>query len=493
MVFVHGGSFVTGSGFDFNFTSLARATRSLCVSINYRLGALGWLMAGPGTSNLGLLDQLAALRWVREHVGAFGGDASRMLLYGESAGGVSVMAHVASPEQANSPLFSAALAESGVPAALPEAAAVRQARAFYAAAGCEAAGRTGAVASTRVNISSPLACLRGLPLASLLAAERRVAPGELDPLIGAGWGPTVDRTTALMPQDPLLTLREGRGARVPVALGSNTDEGSLFVLSAVPWPLPVSRRQYEALAREALDSMGVNRSAFFAEVMRLYPPRSHLPWSLSSQRPVASTLLGDYSFICGTRYVARLLSARAGASSRAQWLYHFDYASPSDPIASAMGVYHGSELRFVLGDTRGMNASEAVLAARIMGMWARLAASGRPTPQTATPHPPTPHPATPTGAVASSAASPVASAAASGGDGVWTPYSNTSDLALHLTVHADGSRLRMRPFPRAPRYCDFWERVAVQSPHPSLAIARALAALRAGESQTKSLAQHALA
>ena len=135
------------------------------------------------------------------------------------------MTHLASPRQAAAPLFAAALAESGIPTAAQELFAERQADTFYEKLGCGHAGDGVETAAADARLQ----CAQAKSLAEVLAAEQAVAPGEEDPLIADGWGPLIDSTDDLMPRDPLLTLRMGEGAQVPVIAGANTNEGTLFV------------------------------------------------------------------------------------------------------------------------------------------------------------------------------------------------------------------------------------------------------------------------
>ena len=141
MFFVHGGSFVMGAGSAFNGTALAAEQHAVVVTINYRLGSFGFFSSSQQSSqslttgNFGLQDQREALRWVRDQIGAFGGDKNRVLLFGESAGAISVQLHVLLPESHG--LFQSVLTESGFPVSRGLAYSHNVSDIFAAKAGCK--------------------------------------------------------------------------------------------------------------------------------------------------------------------------------------------------------------------------------------------------------------------------------------------------------------------------------------------------------------------
>src|ERR1700722_15565517 len=183
MLWYHGGAFVVGESNDYDPVRLV-AKNVIVVTVNYRLGALGFL-AHPALdsekhlfANYGLLDQQAALAWVRRNAGAFGGDPRRITIFGESAGGASVISQLASPLAAG--MFSKAIIESGAYANTPTLAkAEAQGTAFATTAGCA---------------SQTAACLRALPVATLLANEP------------TGYVPTVDGT--ILPLNPKFAFAQ---------------------------------------------------------------------------------------------------------------------------------------------------------------------------------------------------------------------------------------------------------------------------------------------
>ena len=211
MVWIHGGAFVTGTGAIYDGSAMAQ-DGVIVVTINYRLGYLGFLAnpaldaesPGHASGDYGLMDQQAALRWVRANAAAFGGDPGRITVFGESAGGQSVFDQLASPGAAG--LFQRAIIESGAYAVhLPTLAA--------ADAGGVAFAKTAGCSST-----TDASCLRALPVAAILAQETGNSPTQFEPNVG----------TAILPVQPLLAIGLGLFNRVPVLQGSNHDEERLF-------------------------------------------------------------------------------------------------------------------------------------------------------------------------------------------------------------------------------------------------------------------------
>ena len=213
MVWIHGGAFINGSGGLYDARWLASRGNIVVVTLNYRLGALGFLahpaLGKPGdVGNYGLADQQAALRWVRDNIAAFGGDPAKVTIAGESAGGMSVCDHLVAPGSAG--LFRAAIIQSGpcqAQVALPEA---ERASLDYARdAGCG-------------DPVSAAECLRALPANKLREPVWYYRFGD-DQLSGPITG------TDTLPVDPMTAFAKGEAAKVPVLIGTNHDEFTLFV------------------------------------------------------------------------------------------------------------------------------------------------------------------------------------------------------------------------------------------------------------------------
>jgi para-nitrobenzyl esterase len=211
MVWIHGGALVTGESDDYDATRLVDQGDVIVVTINYRLGALGFL-AHPAltaespdhaSGNYGLMDQAEALRWVQRNIVFFGGDPFRVTIFGESAGGLSVHSQLASPGSKG--LFQRAIVESG---------AYQLEQPTLATA--EAGGTAFANASGCTNQTA--ACLRALPVTTVLANQ----PGGI-----AGASPTIDGK--FLTQSVISAFTTGQFNRVPVLEGANHDEWRLFV------------------------------------------------------------------------------------------------------------------------------------------------------------------------------------------------------------------------------------------------------------------------
>ena len=220
MVWIHGGAFVFGAGSEplYDGSRLAARGDVVVVTINYRLGALGYLchpaLAEPTTGNAGLLDQIAALTWVRDNASVFGGDPDRITIFGESAGSMSVTTLMGTPAARG--LFSKAIAQSGAPttATLDEAADTAERVAARVGVGVEG--------------------LRAVPAAQLIDAQQQLMFGAQaggGGLVTGGvmpFRPTVDGD--VLPRPPEEAIAAGESALVALLIGTNRDEMKLFSL-----------------------------------------------------------------------------------------------------------------------------------------------------------------------------------------------------------------------------------------------------------------------
>jgi para-nitrobenzyl esterase len=358
LLWIHGGGFVQGASTLALYRGAALARKGVVVvSINYRLGALGFLAHSsfvdqdpwhPGAGNYGLLDQQAALDWVRANIAGFGGDAERITLFGESAGGVSVCSQLASPLATGK--FAAAIMQSGACPAFPALTvargpvkpAIEQGERFATAIGCAAA-------------PDVAACLRAQPVDKVLAT----LPGSAGLLSeGESYGPTVDGF--VLWEDPRDAVASGRAAPVPFVMGANGDEGTVFTTSLAG----MTAAQYEARVKALFGTRA-------AEVLEHYPADVY-----DQPRDAFSDLLGDAAFVCPTRRVARWWSG----AGRPAWLYQFAYVSRAAELLG-VGAHHGAEIPFVFGNMQRPTADETVLSAQMLGFWTSFATSHEPAQQ----------------------------------------------------------------------------------------------------------------
>jgi para-nitrobenzyl esterase len=215
MVWIHGGLFEFGTGAAYDGSHFAR-DGIVCVTINYRVGAEGFLYLGEGNANLGLLDQIAALEWVQENIAAFGGDPNNVTIFGESAGAMSIATLLAMPLAEG--LFRRAIAQSGAAHHTISAATARR-------VGRHLAEKLG-VAATRETIAA-------VPVDRLLQAQAELNadlvahpdPDDWGSEVVAAmllWQPVVDGD--VIPSPPLDRIVAGAGAGIEVLVGTNTDE-----------------------------------------------------------------------------------------------------------------------------------------------------------------------------------------------------------------------------------------------------------------------------
>jgi para-nitrobenzyl esterase len=358
MVWVHGGSLRTGESDDYNPAGLVR-DGVVVVTINYRLGALGFLAdsalaSHPGgpAGNYGLMDQQAALRWVQHNIRGFGGDPGDVTLFGESAGGLSTLAQLVSPGARG--LFQRAIVESGTYQLTqqPLAAAESAGQAFAAKAGC---------ASTTAPASTA-ACLRRLPVSAILADE--------DP---TGYTPDVDG--AVLTQPVKTALARGQFNRVPVIIGTNHDEYRLFVAGIQLLGGRVTAANYQTMIASTL---GV--SPGIADAIAAQYPLSRYP-----SPPVALGAVGtDAIFACHA-----LTAEQSLARHVPTYAYEFNDENAPElflpPAGFPYGAAHASELPYLFGQTAiphpaGFSAAQLQLAANMKQDWTNLAKTGIPAP-----------------------------------------------------------------------------------------------------------------
>jgi para-nitrobenzyl esterase len=365
MVWIHGGGFTAGkSAYSAeDGQNLAAQTGSVVVALNYRLGVFGFLAharfgkddpAQPYAGNYGIQDQAAALRWVRENIAAFGGDPDNVTLFGQSAGGVSVCAHMVSPASAG--LFHRAVIQSG-PCTTPLSTR-------------EAANKIGSKLSAMLGCSATadeLQCLRGKP-------TKQVAEVLLpDPsfVFGEGythWWPVLDG--ALLPEQIDSAFATGRFNRVPVINGATLDEATLLIwLSHNFLFKPLQPEQY----LERLEYL-VGSPQTAQLVAQQYPLEDY-----ASPFDALTAAFSDGFFNCLTRSASLALARYVPL-----WSYQFDYQeSPFIVPGARLKAFHSADIQYVFGKpmslTQAKFAGEQLELSRVMmAYWSQFAASGDP-------------------------------------------------------------------------------------------------------------------
>jgi para-nitrobenzyl esterase len=370
LVWIHGGAFVMGSGTAAIYSGRRLALRGdvVVVTLNYRLGALGYLQLGltgapgaDGVANLGVQDQVAALRFVRDHIAAFGGDPGNVTVFGESAGAMSVGALLGAP--AARPLFHRAVLQSGAAhnVSSPEAAA-RAAAAFLREFG----------ATPRDAVAK----LASAPVEAILEAQMRAA---LSLGLGHGtlpWQPAVDGR--VIPRQPLDAVARGEAAGIPLLVGTNRDEWKLFTLFDRK-----SRRLDAAGLRRRLarivpgkDEEGVELAERALAVYRSARAGREEAAPLALWEAIQTDRIFRYP-------AARLAELQARHEART-YQYLFDWAPRL--ARQRVGACHGLEIPFVFGTLRhpvfrvlvGGASGAGGLSRTLRDAWVAFARGGEP-------------------------------------------------------------------------------------------------------------------
>ncbi|MBI5529693.1 MAG: carboxylesterase family protein [Deltaproteobacteria bacterium] len=356
MFWIHGGSNVVGSASDqlddgtfmFDGTKLATKGRAVVVTIDYRLGVLGFLLhpelsaESPRCSsgNYGTLDMIAALKWVKRNIAGFGGDPDHVMIFGVSSGSIETCALVVSPAARG--LFSSAIMQSGPCAANPFEVATLAGRQFAEALGCDAGGGVPG-------------CLREAPAEELLLA----APS-----------PTYDVTQLavdgyVIPEAPLAAIEAGRHNHVPMTIGVNSEEMGQAVG-------PMDEGEFA----QRIQAAYAGRLPGPDEVLSMYRISDYG----DDARKAYVALLSDIWYICDGRRAAR---AAVRGQEEPVFRYYFTHAfQAGGEEYAAQGAYHSAEVAYVFdylalwwyAPTEG----ERALSDAMIGYWSRFAATGNP-------------------------------------------------------------------------------------------------------------------
>ncbi|MFJ8962776.1 carboxylesterase/lipase family protein [Lentzea sp. NPDC102401] len=353
MVFVHGGGFVAGSGRAelYDGTAFARDGVVL-VTVNYRLGIAGFLDLPGAPANRGLLDVVAALRWVRDNSAAFGGDPGNVTLSGQSAGATIVGGVLATPEAGG--LFRRAIVQSGsgLGAFSPEQASLvtRAAAEFL---GVEAnAGAFAEISDDRL-----------VEAASRLAGIDLHTETHTDPLLG------LSPFSLVLGTQPADAIRDGRGTGVDLLIGTNAEEGNLYL---------VPTGKYAGSTGADVDAVAARAHPDPVRLVKTY--REERPTATDAQ--IRSAVTGDALFGAGTW---ALTEAHAGQART--FAYEFAWRSPA--LDGELGATHTVELPFVFGQTSlaslrgpdrllGDDEPPSSLVRQVHDSWVRFARTGDP-------------------------------------------------------------------------------------------------------------------
>lgn len=362
MVFLHGGGNVAGSTQERTYDTPPLATHGVVVvTVQYRLGLLGFfanplltIEGGGSSGNYGLMDQIAALTWVQQNVAAFGGDPTKVMVFGQSAGADDIQALLASPPAQGK--FSAAGIESGRilrQSLLTLAELETLDEPIVSLLGCDSA-------------TDALACLRGVPADVIV--NNQFTTYYFMPVIGPG----------ALPVDPFVALQQN-GTPVPLLIGSTREEAT--GLFDDPFA-GLDASGYAAAVHAEWDPIGPGVAD---QVLTFYPATAY-------DSPTYALIAEDSDSVetCPIRDVAR---AAAGASRPPVWRYLFTHRIENNAFLNAFRAYHTEELYFVFGNL-GLDSgayvptpAEVTLSKVMMGYWSRFAATSNPNGAGATPWP----------------------------------------------------------------------------------------------------------
>ena len=363
IVWLHTGAF-TGASANFAGTNgrrLAEETGVVIVAPNYRVGSLGFMAHSalaaedathPTSGNYGLLDQQAALRWVRDNIAQFGGDPHNVTIAGTSAGGASVGLQLVSPASAG--LYHRAIVQSAYPTTQ------WMTHEEYMATGEAVASALGCTDSATV-----LSCLRSKTMSQVLLARPVGTQQVVEQPGRIYWEPNVDGV--VIPDQPRDLFASGNWHLVPTIVGANRDEGwGNFITRS--FPSGASLLQYETwIANEF--------GAVAQDVLATYPATDY-----SSPAEAMARLVGDGQFVCEARRLTRLIANQSGGRA---YLYSYDYEIDA---LSLDHVNHGFESNIIFGNnytppifaSHMLTQADLSLHMQMAGYWTRFAATGDP-------------------------------------------------------------------------------------------------------------------
>jgi para-nitrobenzyl esterase len=375
MVWIHGGGNAIGSASDPMYDGAALAQHDVVVvTINYRLGVLGFLTHGAlwdastgAIGNWGVQDQIAALRWVHDNIEEFGGDADNVTVFGESAGAWDASTLITSPLSAG--LVRRAIIQSGPPVMRSLDQAQRDAQDYFARAGCQR--------------DDALACLRALPLAAIQSASKSIldetfANFPLPPTSGAVPGSTFTTLPAqdnlVFPQTVSEAIAAGATREIDLLIGTNADEINAFGANAIALDQTAIQDLLETWLIPGFQPDGRSKAQV---VLETYIDALTVGDVAPSLAMVYGEILTDHTF----RYFSvRFAELHAAAGGRAR-MYLFDF-----PVTLAGEAPHASELPFVFGHLElsenfalASNPDAVSLSRAMMTAWVEFARTGAPT------------------------------------------------------------------------------------------------------------------
>jgi para-nitrobenzyl esterase len=358
LVWIHGGAFVNGSGAVgvYNGSRFAR-DGVVCVTLNYRLGVEGFGLIAGAPANRGLLDQVAALRWVRDNIAAFGGDPEAVTIAGESAGAMSVTTLLSMPAAAG--LFRRVIAQSG---------------AGHNVLPASTAAKVTAALAGRLGVEATVEGFAAVPVTELVASQAELSASIAAAPDPALWGEIASHMMAfepvidgeVVPARPIDRLAGGVAADVGVLIGTNTGEHGLFLV-----PSGVVDLVSDDLLTMALARVGADAAAVTAAYRAAQPAASPGELMISA--------IGDWFFAVPAMRVAEARSTHGSDT----YVYEFGWRSPQ--FGGRLGACHALEIGFVFdnlddpsGEPLAGSAPPQVLADEMHSAWVAYVTSGDP-------------------------------------------------------------------------------------------------------------------
>lgn len=332
LVWIHGGGFYSGSANEFNGTALSAYMDVIVITINYRLGVLGFLNI-PGSElkgNYGMLDQVLALKWVQENIASFGGDPKKVTIFGQSAGSASVSFHLLSPLSEG--LFQRVIMQSGAPTS-PFAS--------YTSKDPEYGSSILEKLNCAVAKDKILTCLRKVDASKFVKLAQRLNPlilGKQLPL------PTVDGH--FLPADPRELLEQGKLHKVPAIIGVNKDEGSILPLAIFGYirNQNITKAFFDEMVRAIMFTTNGEQEIVKKAIIYKYTNHTNTTSQLALEEEWKE-LVGDTWAFAPSIELANALS-KTGAAT---YFYQFCHRSALSIYPSSMGVNHMDEVPYIFG------------------------------------------------------------------------------------------------------------------------------------------------
>uniref|UniRef100_A0AAU7E2K7 Carboxylic ester hydrolase n=1 Tax=Cupiennius salei TaxID=6928 RepID=A0AAU7E2K7_CUPSA len=376
IIYIHPGAFCTGGTNMkvYDGSRLASLGDVVVVTINYRLGVLGYFLAynEVANGNMGMYDQITAMKWIKSNAKNFGGDPENIVLMGISAGAFSAAAHVISPLSNN--LFRRAILQSGGmvhPYFMDDNARLyRNSELMSSVVGC--ANET---VSLKSDPRAVVKCLKEKPKEILANAELLLM--KSNPI---NFYPRVN--DEFLPKSSVAFLREGKFRKdINVIIGVNKDEGGLFLTTGLP-------DYFGLYGKVSLNVINKYRAALisrgFSMVAGEPRPSELVDFYIKNVKNRTSTgytkmvsnFIGDYMIACNTIFFADFLSLKGNVV----YFYKFEYRSTSTPIAEWMGTTHLDDVPYVFGNPfhENFTAEEEELSNRLIARWSAFAKTGNP-------------------------------------------------------------------------------------------------------------------